>query len=137
MTRSISRLLDNLETQSLGFNDFFKDIQNATHYPPHNIVIVSEDKFEIELAIAGFKRDEIKLQEHRGVLTISGEKHESNDTETKSYQYRGIAKRAFSKSFRLAEYFEVEDATLDHGILTVKLVRNTPEEAKPRLISIS
>jgi molecular chaperone IbpA len=132
----ITRLFDQLDSLSVGFGPVFKDFQyqfQSNSYPPHNIVRVSDDQFYLELAVAGFKKDEVRMEECQGLLTISGEKATSSDPE---YQYRGIAGRSFSKSFRIAEYFEVSEATLQDGILTVKFIKNVPEEAKPKLIAI-
>jgi molecular chaperone IbpA len=130
----ISRLFDQLEALSVGFGPVFRDFQiPTTNYPPHNIVRLSDTEFYLELAIAGFKKDEISMESHQGTLTIKGDKQNSSESE---YQFRGIASRSFSKSFRIAEYFEIQDASLEDGILTVKFVKNVPEEAKPKLIAI-
>jgi molecular chaperone IbpA len=128
------RLFDQLETLSVGFGPVFRDFQAPTsNYPPHNIVRLSDNEFYLELAVAGFKKSEVSMEMHQGLLTIKGDKA----TETEStYQFKGIANRSFSKSFRIAEYFEVSDAFLEDGILTVKFVKNVPEEAKPKLIAI-
>jgi molecular chaperone IbpA len=135
-----SRLFDQLEALSIGFGPVFRDLQNPTsNYPPHNIVFINDEKFNLELAVAGFKKSEIHMQEHQGLLTISAEKKVDLDTSAENlptYQYRGIAGRSFTKSFRIAEYFEVNNATLEDGILTVTFVKNVPDEAKPKLIAI-
>jgi len=130
----LSRLFDQLEALSIGFGPVFRDFQMpSTNYPPHNIVTITENEFNLELTVAGFKKSEISMEEHHGVLTISGSKETSSES---TYQYRGIAARSFSKSFRIAEYFEVSNATLEDGILVVAFTRNVPEEAKPKLIAI-
>jgi molecular chaperone IbpA len=129
-----SRLFDQLEALSVGFGPVFKDFQLPTsNYPPHNIVRVSDTEFYLEVAVAGFKKDEVTMEEHQGLLTIKGDKIVDPES---TYQFRGIANRSFSKSFRIAEYFEVSDASLEDGILTVKFTKNVPEEAKPKLIAI-
>lgn len=136
MKSDLARLFDQLEALSVGFGPVFRDFQVPTnHYPPHNIVKISDDVFYLELAVAGFKKSEISMEECQGLLTIKGDK----DTETadNAYQFRGIANRSFSKKFRIAEYFEVNNAALEDGILTVKFVKNVPEEAKPKLIAIN
>ena len=128
------RLFDQLETLSIGFGPVFRDFQvPTTNYPPHNIITLSENEFKLELAVAGFKKNEVRMEEHQGVLTIKGDKNLSSDSE---YQYQGIAARSFSKSFRIAEYFEVSGAGMEDGILTVSFIKNIPEEAKPKLIAI-
>jgi molecular chaperone IbpA len=129
-----SRLFDQLEALSIGFGPVFRDFQTpTTNYPPHNIVNISENEFNLELAVAGFKKSEVTMQEHQGLLTITGTKEIVEDQQ---YQYRGIAGRSFSKTLRIAEFFEVSNATMEDGILTVSFVRNVPEEAKPKLIAI-
>lgn len=130
----ISRLFDQLESLTVGFGPVFRDFQvPTTNYPPHNIVRVSDDEFYLELAVAGFKKSELSMEEHQGLLTIKGDKAPAPDS---TYQFRGIANRSFSKSFRIAEYFEVSGAKMEDGILTVAFVKNVPEEAKPKLIAI-
>jgi len=130
----LTRLFNQLESLSVGFGPVFRDFQGQTNnYPPHNIVRISDDEFYLELAVAGFKKGEVKMEECQGLLTIRGDKALDNESE---YQYRGIAGRSFSKSFRIAEYFEVSNASMEDGILTVSFVKNIPEEAKPKLIAI-
>jgi len=135
-----SRLFDQLEALSIGFGPVFRDLQNATsNYPPHNIVFINDEKFRLELAVAGFKKDEVTMEECQGLLTISAEKKVNLDEPVEgipTYQHRGIASRSFKKSFRIAEFFEVDDATLEDGILTVTFVKNVPEEVKPKIITI-
>lgn len=129
-----SRLFDQLEALTVGFGPVFRDFQiPTTNYPPHNIVRISDNEFSLELAVAGFKKKEVEMEMHEGVLTIRGDK---NTDSSDSYQYRGIAARSFSKSFRIADYFEVSNAVMEDGILTVTFVKNVPESAKPKLIAI-
>ena len=126
-------LFNQLDSLSVGFGPVFKDFQiQPNGYPPHNIVRISDNEFDLELAVAGFKKNEVKIEECQGLLTIRGEKAE----EPPVYQYRGIAGRSFSKSFRIAEYFEVNNASMEDGILTVSFVKNVPEEARPKTIEI-
>lgn len=129
------RLFDQIDQLSVGFAPVFRDMQFATNnYPPHNIVRLSENEIRLELAVAGFKKNEIKMEEHQGKLTIKGEKAAQDTSD--EYQYRGIAARSFEKSFQLADYFEVNNASLEDGILTVTFLRNVPEAARPKLIAI-
>lgn len=130
----ISRLFDQLDSLTVGFAPMFRDFHlTTTNYPPHNIITIDENHLRLELAVAGFKKDEVTMQEHQGLLTIKGDKKAQ---EGEQYQHRGIAARSFSKSFRVAEYFEVSDANMEDGILTVNFTKNVPEEAKPKLIAI-
>jgi molecular chaperone IbpA len=130
-----SRLFDQLEALTVGFGPVFRDFQTTTtNYPPHNIIRASDEAFGLELAVAGFKKNEVTMEMHEGMLTIKGTKEPIVDES--AYQHKGIAGRSFSKSFRVAEYFEVVDAKLEDGILSVSFVKNVPESAKPKLIAI-
>jgi len=133
------RLFEQLEMLSVGFGPIFKEFKiqtnYSTNYPPHNIVQVNDNEFSIELAVAGFKKSEVKMEEHQGLLTITGEKKTDSD-ESQQYRYRGIAGRSFVKKFRLADFFEVSSATMEDGILTIKFVKNVPEQDRPKLIAI-
>ena len=128
------RLFDQLEAITVGFGPVFRDFHfQQNNYPPHNIVKLNDNEFYIELAVAGFKKPEISIEEHQGLLTIKGEK--AIDPES-TYQHRGIANRSFSKQFRIAEYFDVSGADLEDGILTIRFLKNVPTEAQPKLIAI-
>lgn len=136
INRDFDRLFDHLNQVAVGFGPLFRDFQHAsTNYPPHNIITISDNKFNLELAVAGFKKDEITIQDDDGVLTISADKINTQNEQT-TYQHRGIAKRSFSKSFRIAEHFEISEANLEDGILTIKFVKNTPV-IQPKLIAIT
>lgn len=134
INRELDRLFDHFNQVAVGFGPMFRDFQHTTsNYPPHNIVTLSDNEFYLELAVAGFKKGEVTIQEDAGTLTITADK-DSSTTET-NYQYRGIAKRSFSKSFRIAEHFEISEANMEDGILTIRFIKNAPL-AKPKLIAI-
>lgn len=136
MNHDISRLFDQLESLAVGFGPTFRDLQaKSIGYPPHNIIQNADGGITLELAVAGFKRDQITAETKEGILTIRGDK-EPVDT-TDSYQHRGIANRTFSKSFRIAEFYEITGAKLEDGILSVVFTKNMPEAAKPKLIAIA
>lgn len=136
INREFDRIFDHLNQVAVGFGPIFRDFQHATNnYPPHNIVTISDNQFNLEMAIAGFKKNEITIQENDGMLTIAADKADTA-IDAVAYQYRGIAKRSFSKSFRIAEHFEIHEANLEDGILTIKFVKNTPV-AVPKLIAIT
>jgi len=103
-------------------------------YPPYNIVKTDENSYLIELAVAGFKEEDIEIELHDGVLTISGNNIDE-DKEDK-YIFKGIANRNFERRFTLADTMQVEEVLLEQGILTVKLKNLIPEEKKPRKIPI-
>jgi molecular chaperone IbpA len=123
----------------IGFDRQFKDLEktmkNSSNYPPHNIskVVGSDDMYVIELAMAGFSKDDIEVEQDKNVLTIKGSAKE--DT-TKQYIYKGIGGRSFVKTFQLAEYVEVNSVVISNGILMVGLMKIVPENEKPKKFAI-
>lgn len=126
---------------AVGFEDLFREMDklqlNSTNtaYPPYNIVSVDENKFQIEIAVAGFADEDLDITVENGQLVITGEKVEED--EPRNFVHRGIAMRNFTRSFRLATHIEVEGAKLQNGLLVVTLIRHIPEELKPKKIAIS
>jgi molecular chaperone IbpA len=115
------------------FNDrFFQGAQNG-NYPPHNIVKYSEDHYGIEVAVAGFSKDDISVEVNQDQLKITGNK---SVDDTKEYIHRGLAFRDFSQTYTLAEYMEVKGAEVKDGMLKITIERHVPEALKPRLIEI-
>ena len=106
-----------------------------TGYPPYNIAKKSNGVYEILLAAAGFQKNEINISLEKGTLTIKGEITSTDDTV--EYLYKGIAERNFVRSFKLAEYVEVQSAEFKDGILRVSLIRNVPDEMMPQQIQIA
>jgi molecular chaperone IbpA len=124
--------------QFVGFDLLFDELnalsaRKESNYPAYNIAKDDDEHYRIELALAGFSSDEITIQTEKGILTIEANKAE----ERGNYIHQGIAKRGFSKMFRLAEYMKVDDAQLVDGILTVFLHREVPEADRPKKISIN
>lgn len=126
---------------SVGFdkivNEFFNEPQfnNSTGYPPYNISKDEEGVYEVTLALAGFKKDDIDIELEDGTLKITGES-KVLDEDGREYLHKGIAERNFIRTFKLAEFVEVKDAKLTDGILRVQLFRNVPEALKPQKIAI-
>lgn len=114
------------------FEKLFTQPTKAT-YPPYNVVKINDEKIVMEFAVAGFKKDEISVTTEKNILSIVAERPESDE---KNYLHKGIAARKFSRSFNLPEYFEVESAGHEDGILYIDLVKNVPEEKKPKSIKI-
>ena len=107
-------------------------------YPPYNIERTAENAYRITMAVAGFGEGDLSVEARENVLTVKGEKSESEaEGEKAEYLYRGIAARSFERRFQLAEHVEVSGAKLENGLLHVDLVREIPEKAKPRRIEIS
>ncbi len=107
---------------------------NAQSYPPYNIEVRGEDEYRITMAVAGFSQDELEVVVNEDTLTISG-KHADEGPEGE-FLHRGIARRAFERRFNLADTIKVTGSYLDKGLLHVELVREIPEEKKPRHITI-
>jgi molecular chaperone IbpA len=117
----------------LDIDKFFSTTPATNTYPPYNVVRINDDKIVMEFAVAGFKKDEISITAEKNVLSINAEKPDADD---KKYLHKGIAARRFTRSFSLPEYYEVDSAGFEDGILYVYLVRNIPEEKKPKSIKI-
>jgi len=104
-------------------------------YPPHNLIEVSDTEYRLELALAGFTEDEVKVVQEEQGLTISG--NNSAKEEEENILHKGIASRAFSKTFELSENMEVTEASFKNGMVIIKLKRNIPEDKMPRLIEFT
>ncbi|MBC8270192.1 MAG: Hsp20 family protein [Rhodospirillaceae bacterium] len=107
---------------------------NAQAYPPYNIEAQGEDEYRITMAVAGFSPNELEVTVSENTVVISG-KH-TEDTEAVGFLHRGIARRSFERRFDLADTIKVTGSFLDNGMLHVTLVREVPEEKKPRQITI-
>ena len=124
----------------VGFDSIFNDFEHrfanqlATNYPPYNVLKHSEDLYEVQIAVAGFSRDEIEVTLENNQLQIKGTKIEEVDAP--EYLHRGLAARNFERSFTLGQYLEVDRVELKYGLLIVKLERNIPDTIKPRKIAI-
>ena len=109
--------------------------EGPTGYPPYNIERTDENAYRIEIAVAGFKPDELSIEAKENVLTVQGRKT-AND-EPRRYLHRGLAERNFERRFQLADYVVVKDASLADGLLSIALQREVPEALKPRRIEIA
>ena len=102
-------------------------------YPPYNIEKLGDDRYRIVMAVAGFGQNDIEIVQKSNRLTVQGRLSDAGD---KAYLYRGIAGRAFSRDFDLADHVEVVDASIDQGLLAITLKRELPEALKPRQIMV-
>lgn len=121
----------------IGFDQFFNQADRLSgnqKYPPFNIEKRADDKYLIEIALAGWTEDQIEIEEHQGTLTVKGNK--ASDTAERDYVYKGIGNRAFTREFKLIDHMTVKAAALVNGILGVALEVNTPNELKPRKVKI-
>jgi len=108
--------------------------ETATGYPPYNIERTGEHDYRIEIAVAGFKPQELDIEVKESVLTVKGQKAAGD--EPRRYLHRGLAERNFERRFQLAEYVVVTDAKLSDGLLQISLRREIPEALKPRKIEV-
>ena len=128
---------------TLGFENFFRDVEKLLDmdvsktnpsFPPHNIIKLDDTHYVVELAVAGFSKDEIEITTQDGTLTIKGEKQEGQANV--QYLHRGIGTRSFTKQLTIADTVEVKGAEFKDGILRVGLENVIPEAKKPRKIEI-
>jgi len=132
-----------LYPQFVGFDNIFNELERLvdgttptrnTSFPPHNIIKLDDNKYVVEMAVAGFGQDEVDVEIHDGTLIVKGEKKDQTEVD---YLYRGIATRSFTKSIRLSESIEVRGAQFKDGILKIALENVIPEHKKPRKIEFS
>jgi molecular chaperone IbpA len=107
----------------------------ASGYPPYNIERTDENAYRIEIAVAGFRPEDLAIEVKENHLTVQGRKP-AND-EARSYLHQGVAARSFDRRFQLADYVVVKGADLANGLLTITLERELPEQLKPRRIEIA
>jgi molecular chaperone IbpA len=139
MTRTFD--LTPFTRSTVGFDRIFDELDRqfanstSTGYPPYNIVQLTEDEYMVTLAVAGFDMGSIDITKDKNTLTVEGTAPAVNQSVT--YLHKGIAGRNFRRQFTLADYVEVESATLDLGMLTIHLKRHVPAEMQPKRIAIT
>lgn len=109
--------------------------ENLT-YPPYNIEKLGEDEYAVTLAVAGFTESDIEITAQANLLIVAGRTAEPQDKE-RVFLHKGIGTRAFERKFSLADHVRVQDAKLEHGLLTIRMVREVPEALKPQQIAIN
>ena len=125
---------------TVGFDRLFDLLENGLAanvgegYPPFNIIREGEDRYRIDLAVAGFRQDEIEISAQQNMLVVTGRKGDNTEGHV---LYRGIAGRDFERRFGLADHVQVKSADLKDGVLSIELMREIPEAMKPRKITIS
>jgi molecular chaperone IbpA len=122
------RLFDMLENSSFG--------NGGENYPPFDLIKLGDNDYRIELAVAGFKPDELDITAQQNVLIVSGRKKDESEETGNDYIYRGIANRSFERRFALADHIQVKGADMKDGLLSIELVREIPEAMKPKKIDI-
>ena len=132
-----------LHHNTLGFERFFEDVERllkddpqskSGNFPPHNIIKLDENRYVVELAVAGFTKEEIEIAIEEGNLSVRGEKKDKDAN--LNYIHRGIGTRSFTKSFTVADTIEVRGAEFKDGILRIGLENVIPDHKKPRKIEI-
>jgi molecular chaperone IbpA len=127
-TVGFDRLFDMLENDTTG--------GNGENYPPFDLIKSGDNQYCIQLAVAGFKPEEIDITAQQNVLIVTGRKKEESGENRADYIYRGIANRSFERRFALADHIQVRGADMKDGLLSLDLVREIPEAMKPKKINI-
>ena len=130
-----------VRTYSVGFDRMFDRLfdevnVSTTNYPPYNIVKTDDTHYAIEIAVAGFGKDDIEIETKENTLTIRSVEKKEEMVDDVKYLHKGISNRAFKRSFTIADDVVVKGASYENGMLTVSLERIIPEEKQPRLIKI-
>ena len=130
---------DPFKNYTIGFDRIFDSLLevsklNTSNFPPYNIRKVKDGEYEVELALAGFNKKDIKVELKNGTLSVSATKEEKDSN---NLIHQGIASRSVLRKFSLSEYMEIRDAGFKDGILKIKCLENIPEEKKPKTININ
>ena len=145
MTRSLSAW-NSLRPFSVGFDSIFDEFDRVlesterhnSNYPPYNIHKINENEFKIEVALAGYSKDDIELELKDSTLTVRNKQKEKIVNEnTNGMIHKGISTRQFERAFTISEDIKVKNAELKNGLLNIDLERIIPDEKKARLISIA
>jgi molecular chaperone IbpA len=143
MTNKALSIFNQLRPLSVGFDDVFNhfesmfdyDMVNVSNYPPYNIVKTGDNKYDVELALAGFNKKDINVSVENGMLTIESKEDKTKDKDGEVI-HKGISKRYFKKSFTISDDVEVKGAELKDGMLRVSMEKIIPEAKKLRTIDI-
>ena len=141
---SLANFFPNLESWAVGFDRpmrLLDEMSNAltgrnTSFPPYNIKQLGDDRYQIEMAVAGFSKKDLKIELANNQLSIEGSQESSTESEESNYLYKGIAARQFKQCFALEDHVKVLGSELKDGVLKIELERQIPEEKRPRSIEI-
>ena len=146
MTRNALSIFNQLRPVTVGFDNMFDHFESMfdgdvfsvpqVNFPPYNIVKTGDFTYDVELALAGYSKDDITVDYADNVLTVKSIKKSDESKDEDGVLHRGIAKRYFSKAFTIADDVEVRDAELKDGLLKISMERIVPEGKKPRSIDI-
>ncbi len=125
---NIDQFLDRVHRNSIGMNEYFDRLyslhETNTNYPPYNLIQVSNVESRLEIALAGFKKEEVNVYKEFGKLFVEGQKEVKDDTK---YAHRGLAQRSFTRAWTLSDDTEVRSVTFENGLLTIDLGKVVPE----------
>ena len=124
---SLPDLMDKITKNSIGLDNYFDrffDLQTSSNYPPYNLINVSNTESRLEIALAGFKKDEVKVYTEYGKLIVESKKEEKEEV---NYSHRGIAQRSFNRSWTIADDTVVKEVNFEDGLLTVTLGKVVPD----------
>ena len=144
MTNKALSIFNQLRPLSVGFDDVFDhfesmfayDTINISNYPPYNIVKTGDNKYDVEVALAGFNKKDINVSVENGMLTIESKTEDKSKDKDGEVIHKGISKRYFKKSFTISDDVEVKGAELKDGMLRVSMEKIIPEAKKLRNIDI-
>ena len=146
MTNKALSIFNQLRPLSVGFDDVFDHFEsmfdhnfstvNVSNYPPYNIVKTGSNKFDIEVALAGFNKKDINVTSENGMLTIESNQEDKSKDKDGEVLHKGISKRYFKKSFTIADDVEIKGAELKDGMLKVSMEKIVPEAKKLKTIEI-
>ena len=142
MTHKALSIFNQLRPLSVGFDDMFDHFESmfdvpTVNYPPYNLVKTGDNKFNIEIALAGFNKKDINITSENGMLTIESKQDEkSKDTKDGEVIHKGISKRYFKRSFTIADDVEIKGAELKDGLLKVSMEKIIPDAKKLKTITI-
>jgi molecular chaperone IbpA len=143
MTNQIARFDTSALNRALvGFDQLFDNFEKrftnqvSNNYPPHNILKLDADTYEIQVAVTGFDPADISVEVNQNEIVIKGECSKTEDSEV-TYIHRGLAGRDFVRTFTLADHMEVGEARIRNGVLKIAIKRVIPEALKPRVLQIT
>jgi molecular chaperone IbpA len=131
---------DPFRNLTVGFDNVFDQLSSLSQfeipkYPPYNIKKIDDNKYQLEMALAGFAKSDLEVEVKDNTLTVTG--NSADDTETtNSFVYKGIAQRAFTRQWALMDYLKVFNANFKDGVLVVDMELNLPEEKKSKKIEV-
>jgi molecular chaperone IbpA len=135
--------LPTLHRHAVGFDRMFEELNRTfangrqDNYPPHNVVELDDTHFVIEVAVAGFKQDELDVEFKDKKIIVRGQKVKAEDAPELKYQHKGISTRNFEREFALAEHLQVRGASVENGILAIALELVVPDEKQAKKIAIT